>query len=333
MKDQFRNVFATLAQRRYFDADHVQAVQQILAEHVLFHAFFQRLVRGCDHAHIDAHGHLAADAIELAFGQYAQQAGLQLRRHVADFIEEQRAAVGLFEAAATQCIGAGERTFFVTEQFGLEQIRSECGRVQRDEGLAGARAVTMQGAGDQFLARAGFAGDQHGHAGARQPADGAKHFLHRRRLSQHFGNAARFGADFFDAFLLLGCATHQVDGLIDVERLRQVFEGAALVRGDGAVEIRVRRHHDHRQLRLAVVNLGQQFEAAAAGHANVGDQHIGSIASQRRERRVGVIERGRRHASLAQRALEHPADGGIVVDEPDIKRLDGHLEHGMAAGW
>ena len=122
--------------------------------------------------------------------------------------------------------------------------------------------------------------------------------------------------------LLLGCATHEVHGLIDVEGLRQIFERAALISRDRAVEIGVRGHHDDGQFRLAVANLGQQLETAAARHANVGDQHVGSIAAQRGERPVRVIERGRRHTSLAQRALENPADGGIVVDEPDIQRLN-----------
>ncbi len=80
------------------------------------------LVRGGDHAHVDLDRHLAADPVELALGQHAQQAGLQLRRHVADFVEEQRAAVGLLEAAAAQRVGAGEGALLVAEQFGLEQV-------------------------------------------------------------------------------------------------------------------------------------------------------------------------------------------------------------------
>jgi hypothetical protein len=45
-------------------------------------------------------GDVAADAVELALRQHAQQARLQIGRHVADLVEEQRAAVGLLEAAA-----------------------------------------------------------------------------------------------------------------------------------------------------------------------------------------------------------------------------------------
>jgi hypothetical protein len=43
---------------------------------------------------------VAADAVELAVRQHAQQARLQVERHVADLVEEQGAAVGLLEAAA-----------------------------------------------------------------------------------------------------------------------------------------------------------------------------------------------------------------------------------------
>ena len=57
-------------------------------------------MRGGDHAHVGLDRLVAADAIELAVGQHAQQARLQLERHVADLVEEQRAALGLLEAAA-----------------------------------------------------------------------------------------------------------------------------------------------------------------------------------------------------------------------------------------
>ncbi len=192
MNQQLRNIFAAHAQRRHFDADHVQAMQKVFAEQALAHALFQLLVRGRDHAHVDAHRDLPADAIELAFCEHAQQPRLQLRRHVADLVEKQRAAVGLLEAPAPQLIRAGERALLVAEQFRLQQIRSEGGRVECDERFRSARAVTMQRAGDELLAGARLASDQHGHARARQPADRAKHFLHRRRLAEHFGNALRF---------------------------------------------------------------------------------------------------------------------------------------------
>ncbi|MPT37047.1 MAG: long-chain fatty acid--CoA ligase, partial [Achromobacter sp.] len=68
----------------------------------------QRLVRGGHDAHVHPHRLRAAHPIEAAFGQHAQQPRLELDRHVADFVQEQRAAVRFLEAAAAQRVGAGE---------------------------------------------------------------------------------------------------------------------------------------------------------------------------------------------------------------------------------
>jgi hypothetical protein len=78
---------------------------------------------------------MAADPVELAVGQDAQQAGLEFRRHVADFVEKQRAAVGLLEAPPARGGGAGEGAALVAEQFGFEQVLGDGGRVEGDEGL------------------------------------------------------------------------------------------------------------------------------------------------------------------------------------------------------
>ena len=183
-------------------------------------------------------------------------------------------------------VGAGKCALFVTEQLGLEQVGRERGRVERNERLGGARAVTVQGARDQFLAGAGLAGDQHRHARARQPADGAKHFLHRRRVAEHLRDAARLGGGSARR-AAPGEAARRTSsiGLIDVERLRQVFERAALVGRHRAVEIGVRGHDDHRQARPLGADLLEQLESAAARHADVGHQHVGLVASQRVQRR------------------------------------------------
>jgi hypothetical protein len=48
--------------------------------------------------------------------QHAQDLGLRVRAHVADFVEEQRAAVSLLEAADALLVRARERALLVTEQ-------------------------------------------------------------------------------------------------------------------------------------------------------------------------------------------------------------------------
>ena len=96
-------------------------------------------------------------------------------------------------------------------------------------GFVCARAVLVQRARDQLLAGAGLAGDQHRHARARQAADGAEHLLHRRRLAEQLRDLRRLRRRVVAAPRGLAGAPHELDRLVDVERLRQVFEGAALV--------------------------------------------------------------------------------------------------------
>ena len=67
-------------------------------------------------------GACAAGQLELVLLQHAQNLGLRARAHVADFIEEQRAAVRLFEAADALLVGAGEGALLVTEEFRFEQV-------------------------------------------------------------------------------------------------------------------------------------------------------------------------------------------------------------------
>src|SRR5205085_11924813 len=58
---------------------------------------FEIFVRRGDDAHVDLNRLLSADALERLLLQHAQHFGLRLQTHVADLIEEQRAAVGELE--------------------------------------------------------------------------------------------------------------------------------------------------------------------------------------------------------------------------------------------
>ena len=64
-----------------------------------------------------------AHGAHLAVLQHAQQLRLELGRHVADLVEEQRAAVGLHEEAPARRGGAGEGALHVAEQLALQQRR------------------------------------------------------------------------------------------------------------------------------------------------------------------------------------------------------------------
>jgi len=111
-------------------------------------------------------------------------------------------------------------------------------------------------------------------------------------------------------------APHQRDRLIDVEGLGEILESPTLVSRDRAAEIRMRGHDDDRQSGACVPDLLQQIEARLARHADVSDENVRRLASQRIESGLSGLECPRRHSAVAKGALQHPADGGIVVDEP-----------------
>ena len=196
------------------------------------------LVGGGNDAGINLNGRQAADPVELAIGQDAQQAGLQIRRHVADLIEEQGAAVGLLETSLAPRLGASEGTAFVTEQFGLQQVVGDGRHVQGDEGLVGAWAMPMQGVRHQFLTGTRLAIDQYRNLGAGQAADGPEDLLHGRGLTDDLGatgHGFRRGGGL--PHLMAASTADLGDGLIEIEGLRQILEGAAMKGGYSTVQV------------------------------------------------------------------------------------------------
>ena len=65
MARQQRDVFRPFTQRRQTQADHVQAVEQVLAEQAVLDARFQVLVCGRNDAHVGLERVVAAHAIEV----------------------------------------------------------------------------------------------------------------------------------------------------------------------------------------------------------------------------------------------------------------------------
>ena len=91
--------------RRHGKGNHVQAVEKVLAKISAGNFFFQVFVGRGDHAGVDGNGLVAAHGSEVLFFERAQNLRLRLQAHVADFVEEERSAVGLQEFAFLVCSG------------------------------------------------------------------------------------------------------------------------------------------------------------------------------------------------------------------------------------
>ena len=123
--------------------DHVDPVEQVLAELAGGDHRGEIAVRRRDDADVDLARLGVADAVERALLEHAQHLDLQRRRHVADLVEEERAEVGDLEQPGLVGDRAGERAALVAEQLGVEQVVVERRAVRDDEACdRGAREPT-----------------------------------------------------------------------------------------------------------------------------------------------------------------------------------------------
>ncbi|CCG41237.1 hypothetical protein PHAMO_270078 [Magnetospirillum molischianum DSM 120] len=128
---------------------------------------------GRDQSEIDRSRLASAQRHHLTFLQHPQQTGLQRQRHVADFVQEQGAAMRLANPSGrTVPPGAGKCAGRIAEQFGLDHMFGQGAAIDRDDRLAAARPGGMDSGGEHLLADAGFTLQQK-----------------RNRLSGHFAGA------------------------------------------------------------------------------------------------------------------------------------------------
>src|SRR5437762_14373670 len=139
MLGEWQHVFAPVAQRWQLNRYHGQAVIEIFAKCSLTHGLFQIDVGSRDDAHVDATRSSVAQRGELALLNHTEQTHLSLGRNVANFIQENRPAVGNFEIAFLTGDGPGESAARVAEEFGLQKFGRDVRAVDGDERTSGSR--------------------------------------------------------------------------------------------------------------------------------------------------------------------------------------------------
>ena len=100
LHEKFRerdDVDRPIAKRRDEERHAVQTKEEIRAEFAATRELAQIAVGRRDDAHVDLARLVRTDARDLARFEHAQELGLRLLRQLADFIEEDGAAVGRFE--------------------------------------------------------------------------------------------------------------------------------------------------------------------------------------------------------------------------------------------
>src|SRR5690606_30371226 len=155
-------VAVALAERGQTVGEHEQAVVEVAAEATFGDGALEVHAGSGDDADVDAEGAFAAEAADLAVLERGEELGLERKRQLTDLVQEERAGGGLLEEAAVRLLGARERAAGVAEEFAFEQGLGHAGAVDGDEGCAGAARAIVDGAGEEALAGAGFAGEEDG---------------------------------------------------------------------------------------------------------------------------------------------------------------------------
>ena len=173
-----------LAQCRQCHLDHRQPVHQVIAEAPRRHLDLQVHRAGRQQLHIHPARLRAAHRPHLLVVEKAQQRRLQVQGQLAYLVEQQGAAIGTGDQAdAAVAARTGEGAADMAEQFGLEQLIRQGAAVHCHEGPAPATGLVGV-AGQQFLAGAGLALDQHRHAHAHGGLHGAAGGGHGRVLGK-----------------------------------------------------------------------------------------------------------------------------------------------------
>src|SRR5258708_25050112 len=183
MRDQSGNVFAALPQWWQLDWEHVQTIVEVAAELAVIHHLLQIPICCSNQPDVHLMSASASQTLKLLFLQDAQQFGLQGRRNIAYFVQEERAFVGEFEAADLLRDGASERALIVAEEFALEQVKGNGGTIQPYERASATRTEVVNRMRNQFLAGASFALDNDGRVRGRDALDLLKHRFQRRTVA------------------------------------------------------------------------------------------------------------------------------------------------------
>jgi hypothetical protein len=120
--EQQRNVRLPLAERRDLHVNDIQPVVQVLSEIASSNPTKEVAIGRRQDPHVHALlDPIGAETMNLAGFEEAQEHGLHARRHLAEFVEEERALVGDRRESGLVSVRAGEAAADVSKQFRLQQ--------------------------------------------------------------------------------------------------------------------------------------------------------------------------------------------------------------------
>ena len=178
MLRESKQVARARAQGRHLHGDDVQSEIQILAERAFGHALLQVTIGRRNDPQAGLSRHVFSEPFIFPFLKQAEQLRLDLHGEIADFVEKKRAALGRLDLAPMIPDRAGEGSLDVAEEFAFEQFFGKAGATDGHERFVRQVTLLMDGAGDDALARAAFAEDEHGSRSAGRAGQDVHHLAH-----------------------------------------------------------------------------------------------------------------------------------------------------------
>ena len=206
------------------------------------------------------------------------------------------------------------------EQFRFQQVFRQRRTVHGNQGLVCPGAAAVQGAGHQFLAGAGFTGDEHrcfrgGHGGDDflHGADGgaaSQNARTRRRLAQL---AAQFTIFNAEARMLDGLFKRVPQGF-KIQRLHKIIVCAEPKRLHRGLHGGVRRHEHHRQGRVILQDVPERMYAVHARHAHIRQHGVKRLFAHQGHGLVAI--RGLLHciSPRAQHGAQHSPVRIVIIN-------------------
>ncbi len=159
--DEQRDVLGSVAERRDHHLDPVDSVEEVLAEPPRRHLPLEVAIRGADETEVGPSLAGRPDPVEGPRVEHAEELRLDLGRHLSDLVEEERPPVRDLDEPRLLVAGPGEGPALEAEQLALEQARRHRRAVEVHETLVRPGRQTVHVLGQQLLAHAALAFDQH----------------------------------------------------------------------------------------------------------------------------------------------------------------------------
>ncbi len=183
---EHRYIRHAFAQRGHRDRHDVQPIKEVLAKLAFAHELLG-IAMGCrQDPNVDRYGLIAAHTFDFALLQHAQQGDLNVRRKVANFVQEDRTAICRLEASEMALRGARESAFFMAEELRRDERSRDCAAIDADKGTRRSLGTPVDSAGNEFFARSCLAQDEHGRVRERHFVDRSKHLAQRLRGADDF---------------------------------------------------------------------------------------------------------------------------------------------------